>query len=404
MTKIAFVTPWYGADIPGGMESETRRTAAHLHQAGFNVEILTTTIRDFFADWGRNHHKAGVSESNGITVRRFRVQSRDKVAFDEINRRLMHRQSISAEEEQTYINEMFASPDLIAYIGEHCQEYFFFFIPYMFASTYHGLQVCPRRSALIPCFHDESYAYLSIYRDVFPQAHTMILQTSSERDLADRIYGAASEQWRPVVGTGVDSDFSFDAARFRQKYGVDNPFLLYVGRRDAGKNVPLLLHYWERYIQSNPETAVRLVLLGPGEIAIPAAAQPYTYDFGFVPLQDKYDAYAAGDVFCQPSINESFSLVIMEAWLTETPVLVNGRCAVTREHVRRSNGGLYFNNYAEFAATLAYLLTHSAQAKRMGENGRDYVLSNYQWPTIVAKYAQIIKRMAADAERPTPVA
>jgi glycosyltransferase involved in cell wall biosynthesis len=232
----------------------------------------------------------------------------------------------------------------------------------------------------------------------------MILQTSSERDLADRIYGAASEQWRPVVGTGVDSDFSFDAARFRQKYGVDNPFLLYVGRRDAGKNVPLLLHYWERYIQSNPETAVRLVLLGPGEIAIPPPAQPYTYDFGFVPLQDKYDAYAAGDVFCQPSINESFSLVIMEAWLTETPVLVNGRCAVTREHVRRSNGGLYFNNYAEFAATLAYLLTHSAQAKRMGENGRDYVLSNYQWPTIVAKYAQIIKRMAADAERPTPVA
>ena len=50
--KVAFVTPWYGADIPGGMESETRRTAAHLLEAGYKVEVLTTCIHNFFFIYG----------------------------------------------------------------------------------------------------------------------------------------------------------------------------------------------------------------------------------------------------------------------------------------------------------------------------------------------------------------
>jgi len=119
-------------------------------------------------------------------------------------------------------------------------------------------------------------------------------------------------------------------------------------------------------------------------------------DLGFVPAQDKYDAYAAASILCQPSINESFSLVIMESWLTETAVLVNGRCAVTREHCQRNNGGLYFSNYDEFAATVDYLMMNSDIARQMGRNGRQYVLDNYQWPTIVEKYRQIIEQIAGD--------
>jgi alcohol dehydrogenase (cytochrome c) len=38
----------------------------------------------------------------------------------------------------------------------------------------------------------------------------------------------------------------------------------------------------------------------------------------------KYDAYAGANLLCQPSLHESFSIVLMEAWLAETPVLVDG--------------------------------------------------------------------------------
>ena len=57
--KFAFVIPWYGVNIPGGAEAEARRTAEHLHRAGVPVEVLTTCVRDFRADWSVNHHRPG---------------------------------------------------------------------------------------------------------------------------------------------------------------------------------------------------------------------------------------------------------------------------------------------------------------------------------------------------------
>lgn len=390
--KIAFVTPWYGADIPGGMESETRRTAVNLYQSGYDVEILTTCIHQFHSDWGKNYHKAGVTAVNNIPVRRFPVQKRDKIAFAAINGRLMQNLPVSAEDEQTYIQEMFRVPALYDFIADHCQDYIFFFIPYMFSSTYFGTQICPKRSAVIPCLHDESYAYMDIYRHTLPKVNSMIFQVESESILASKLFGETSLQVRSVVGTGVDSDFLFDAERFRQKYGLTGSFLLCVGRKDRGKNTHLLLAHWARYVQEH-QPEMELVLIGPGEIEIPPAAVDTVVDLGFVPAQDKYDAYAAASILCQPSTNESFSLVIMESWLTETPVLVNGRCAVTREHCQRNNGGLYFANYDEFAATVDYLMANPIIAEQMGKNGRQYVLDNYQWPTIIEKYRQIIEQI-----------
>ena len=100
-------------------------------------------------------------------------------------------------------------------------------------------------------------------------------------------------------------------------------------------------------------------------------------DLGFVALQDKCDAYAAADVFVQPSIMESFSIVIMEAWLAGTPVLVHSGCAVTRAHVEASGGGLHFNDYPHFAECLDRLLASSELRKRLAAAGREYVLANY---------------------------
>ena len=392
--KIAFVTPWYGPDIPGGAESEARQTAQHLHQAGHDVEILTTCIRDFFADWSQNYHRPGLEMVNGLPVRRFRVEKRDKRPFDDINLQLIRGRKVTAEAEQTFINEMFRAPELYQFIEQHCEEYVFFFIPYLFASAYFGMQICPERTAVIPCLHDEGYAYMDIFRETLPRVRALAFNTVSESKLAAQLYGEPPGQARAVVGIGVDTAFTYDAARFRQKYQIHEPFLLYVGRRAAGKNTPLLLDYWQRFVQDTG-TKAKLVLIGPGEAAVPTSLTPHVLDLGFVPLQDKYDAYAAAALLCQPSLNESFSLVMMESWLTETPVLVHADCSVTRDHCRESNGGLYFANYAEFAATISYLCANPAHAQLMGRNGRAYVLANFQWPTVLEKYEGIIAAIKA---------
>ena len=268
MTKLAFVTPWYGPDLPGGSEAETRRTVHHLHEAGLEVEVLTTCIKDFYGDWATNHHRPGVDTVNGITVRRFPVLPRDKEAFNQVNWRLMHKLSVTAVQEKTFINEMFHAPELYQYIAQHSQEYLYFFIPYMFASTYHGIKTCPQRSILIPCLHDEGYARMRLFKELLPQAKGMVFFVEAEMKLAERLYGAPNGQLRQVVGAGVDTDFTGDGTRFRQKYKIEGPLLLYAGRREMGKNVPLLIQFWHRYMKENGRSA-HLALIGPGQINPP---------------------------------------------------------------------------------------------------------------------------------------
>ena len=138
MKKIGFVIPWYGEDIPGGAEMELRGLVHHLHDAGVALEVLTTCVKEFTSDWNINYHPAGLTEINGISVRRFKVRKRDTQAFDSVNIKLMNGQMLDREEEHIFIHEMVNSEDMYRYMKEHEDEYgLFVFIPYMFGTTYY---------------------------------------------------------------------------------------------------------------------------------------------------------------------------------------------------------------------------------------------------------------------------
>ena len=402
MHTIAFVTPWYGENVPGGAEAQTRQTAVHLHAAGIPVEILTTCARDLYSDWSHNHHRPGVELVQGIPVRRFPVQPRDKAAFDAVNWRLIHKLPITAEQERTFLTEMIKAPALYDYMRQQQERYLFIFIPYMFATTVYGATIAPERSLMIPCLHDEPYLRLAGYREPLQQVKGLLFFTEAEAKLADTFFPDHNGQIRQVVGGGIDTDVEASAARFWQQFGGQmgekRPFILSAGRREISKNTPLLLDYWARYQQENGRS-VNLVLIGSGNIAVPPTAQSSVIDLGYVSEQARWDAFAAATVFCQPSVHESFSRVIMESWLTETPVLVHGHCTVMKEHCQRANGGLYFTNYDEFAATLDYLLVERETAVTLGQQGRCYVLAHFQWPHIIATFRRIFAQLEEDMGR-----
>ena len=385
--KIAFVIPWYG-DIPGGAETECRQTAENLQKSGLDVEILTTCVKQFLSDWNTDHFKEGTYKENGITVRRFSVRKRDTKKFDQVNFKLMNDCRISPVEEQIYMENMINSDDLYSYIRDHVNEYdHFFFIPYMFGTTYYGSLIYPEKSILIPCLHDESYAYMDIFKKMFKDVKAVIYNSEPEKELANRIYDIKGHQI--VMGAGMDTDISYNAQRFRDKYDIKNDFLLYAGRRDSGKNVSLLMEYFARYKESY-DGNLKLVLIGKGELTVPKEHMHDIIDLGFVPLEDKFDAYAAATLFCMPSTNESFSIVIMEAWLCGTPVLVHADCAVTKDHCIKSNGGLYFSNYDEFEECLKYFLTDPAKRDLIAKNGKEYVIRNYSWETVIRRYEKLL--------------
>ena len=391
MKKIGFVTPWYGESIGGGAEAELRGLVHHLKDAGAELEVLTTCVECFGSDWNRNFHKPGLTEEAGIPVRRFRVRKRNTAAFDAVNAKLMTGQPLAAGDEEIYCREMINSKRLYSWIRRHGKDYgLFVFIPYMFGTTWYGCQVWPEKSILIPCLHDESYAYMKCFRDAFQSVKGMIFHAEPERELAEKLYGVAGETFR-VLGEGLDTDWTSDGERFREKFGIRDPFILYAGRKEAGKRVDLLIRYFTEYREKNPGTDLKLVLIGGGKIEIPDREN--IIDLGFVDRQDKYDAYGAAEVFCNPSEMESFSLVVMESWLAGRPVLVNGKCAVTKDFARRVGGGLWFDGYAEFEEGLKKLTEDKEQAREMGEKGRRYVLESFDWGVITRKYLEFFERL-----------
>lgn len=397
MKKIGFVTPWYGENIPGGAEAALRDITNHLFQAGMKIEILSTCVKEFQSNWNCNYYKPGITyESGGIKVQRFKVRKRNTAAFDQVNLKLMqHRMPISSSEEEIYVREMINSPDLYAYIRTHKDEYSaFVFIPYMFGTTYYGVQECLEKAVMIPCFHDESYIYMKNFRTVFSKVAGMMFNAQPEAELTARVYDLSNVK-TAVMGLGVDTHLTFDAKRFREKYKITEPFFLYAGRKDVGKNIYTLIDYYHEYVYRK-DTNLKLVLLGGGNIKIPAALKDRVIDIGFVPIQDKYDAYAAAEFLCQPSKNESFSYVIMESWLCERPVLVHKQCNVTENFARVSNGGLCFDNYFEFEGAVDYILEHPAEAKVMAMQGKKYVLDNFDWDVMIQKYRRYFAELCGE--------
>jgi len=383
--RVAFVSPFFGPLASGGAEAECRRTAIELARAGCEVDVLTTCLRDLQHGIQVNAFAEGIETDNGVTVRRFRVASATLDHFVALNARILAGETLTRDEETAFMAHHVSSEGLLRYLAEHHTRYTHVcFIPYLFGTSVLGWRICPDKAILIPCLHDEGYARMQLVREMFEGVRRVVFHVPSEAALArERIGSTLAEA--SVIGEGVGTDLPGEATRFREKTGIKGPFVLCAGRKSEEKNTPLLIRHFADFLAARPDDA-KLVLIGPGHVPIPDGLADRVIDLGYVNVETKYDAMAAATVFCQPSVNESFSIVLMESWDHATPALVHANCAVTREHVVRANAGLYFDGAAAFTATLSRLLNDSELRSRMGEAGRDYVRANYAWPTITQRY------------------
>ena len=393
MKKIAFVVPWYGDKIPGGAETELRGLIKDLQKNGIELEVLTTCVEKFASDWNKDYYESGNYIEDKIKIKRFKVRKRDTKKFDEINFKLMNNQKITIEEEKKFFEEMVRSVDLENYIEKNIDAYSLFcFIPYMFGTTYYGVKKSKKKAVIIPCLHDESYAYMETIKEIFNISSASIFHSRPEQELAKRIYGMEKIKV-PVLGEGLDFNIPDKLEGFREKYNLKNPYVLYAGRKDEGKNVHLLLKYFNIFKEKNTSIDLDLVLIGGGKIQIPENIKRNVHDLGFVSVDDKYRAYANSVTLIQPSINESFSIVIMESWAVETPVIVNDKCDVTKNFAIESNGGLYFNNYFEFEEILKFYINNPKIANKMGKNGKKYVFKNFNREIVTKKYIDFFKEL-----------
>ncbi|MEJ2146247.1 MAG: glycosyltransferase family 4 protein [Acidobacteriota bacterium] len=388
--RLAFTIPWFGPGIPGGAEMLCREWTAALDRAGWDVRVLTTTIRELASDWNQPHYPAGTSRIDGVEIQRFPSSRGNHTTFNRINEKLLQGFPVTRCEEEAFYREGPNSDEMMRFISSNRERYWFVFLPYPFGTSYFGMRAAGHKALLLPCLHDEAYARMACMRRRIEGVQGLVFNSAPEQRLALKLYGIRSIP-QIVLGMGLDGNISGEAARFRTKYGIDRPFLLYVGRKDSTKGTDTLVDYYRRFRARNPKRPLELVLAGPGAVR---ERLPGVHDVGFLPTADKYDALAAADLFCQPSVNESFSIVLMEAWLCGTPVLVNHACPVTRDFALRGRGGVGFGDYFEFEAAVEYLEDRSELRQALARSGAEFVRRSFAWPPLIQRFEEWLGGLA----------
>ncbi len=379
-SRIAFVCPRFaeGATV-GGAETLMRNLAREAVKAGRDVTFLTTCARNHFT-W-ENDVPEGEQVFDGLKVRFFPVdQDRDIGGFLRVQEKIGRGRSVSEEEELFWLNHNVNSRALCDHLTANVDRYDRILAgPYLFGLIYHAAQVCPRKTLLVPCLHDEAFAYLQAFKRMFNSTRGCLFNSAPERELAIRLYGLEERQLA-VVGMGLEP-FEADQAACAARLGIGSPYLVYCGRREPLKGTPLLIDYLHAF-RERTGMDLKLVLTGSGRFDLPAELAPHVYDLGFVSEQEKHEAMAGALAFCHPSVNESFGIVVLEAWLARTPVLVHGRGEVLPDHCRKSGGGLWFRTYPEFEEALKLFLENEDLRQRMGAAGRAYVEREYSWGAV----------------------
>ena len=385
--RLAFVPPRFGDDVTGGAEAALREAAEGLAARGWDVDVLTTCARDHFT-WA-NEYPAGEEQVGKLRVIRFpTVLDTPRVERATLHAAILRGEPVPVELQERWMNDDLRVPSLWHHLLVHADDYrAIAFAPYLFWTTFACGQIAPDRTLLMPCLHDEPEARLDIFGPLFSGARGVWFLSEPERDLARRLYELPPRH--DVLGSGVHVPDRYDPDGFRARHGIDGPFVLYAGRREGAKGWEWLLDAFATAVTRH-DLDLRLVTLGSGDVRPPAAVVDRVVDLGFVSSAERDDAFAAATAYVQPSALESFSRTAMEAWLAGTLLVANARSDVVRWHCERSGAGLTFDGAEELIAALRFVASEPEAASALAASGRDYVLGNYQWDTVIDRVEQAI--------------
>ena len=395
--KLAIVTPRFGVDVVGGAETAARLLASALiRHLGWQVEVLTTTAID--TDWNDGFAR-GTTVIDDIVVRRFAVRGRRTDRFDVLSSRIFPapRRATPADELAWIDAQGPVSDELIDAIAATDADVVAFH-PYLYHPTIVGRAAAKVPTILHGAAHDKPPLQLRIIRELFESVDGHAFWSDAERRVASRFAIGAIPQ--AVIGLGVEAQpGSVDAARLA--VGLDDrPYVVCLGRVDDGKGAALLARLFAEYADRNDDE-VALVFVGP--VVDPPPHHPRVLVTGRVEESVKWGLLRGSVALVSPSAYESFGIVLGEAWLAGRPVLVNGRCAVTRDHVDASGGGLTFTSGATFASALHRLVHDRSVATALGRAGQTYAREQFTWERAVDRYRRLVEAVCHRSADP-PIA
>ena len=233
-------------------------------------------------------------------------------------------------------------------------------------------------------------------RRKFNQLSARIAVSEAAEWTGRRWYGGNYE----IIPNGVDIGLS---AQDRVDAGDGEEMrLLFVGRAEERKGLPVLLRAFEALVEHVP---ARLVVVGPSpEEIVRNLADPDALEhidaLGAVERERLWEELAAADVLCAPSLSgESFGMVLTEAFASGTPVVAS-EIAGYSDVVEHGVDGVLIppGDPQRLAEELQRLHVEPRRRAEMGAAARASA-ERFAWPRVAARVEQVYER-AIDLPQP----
>lgn len=216
-------------------------------------------------------------------------------------------------------------------------------------------------------------------------------------------YGVKAE-FVTVIPNGInEADFqqSEDTA-FSRRFGIgDNPFILFMGRLNPIKGPDLLLEAFCAVVDQF--SAYHLVFAGPDggllnnllQMTKERGISNRVHFIGYVAGKDKANAYHEAEFLVIPSRQEAMSIVVLEAGVCGTPVLLTDRCGFNE--VDTVGGGRVVQaTVSDLATGLSEMMSKQVNLVEMGDRLKCFVRNNYTWELICQRYLDLYRQIALD--------
>lgn len=186
--------------------------------------------------------------------------------------------------------------------------------------------------------------------------------------------------------------------------------LIFVGRLDAIKGVPLLLEAFETVLKAHPDAYLLIVGDGPARATLEARAKGLgdAVEFlGYRASEDIPGLLDQSDIFVLPSFAEGVPVVFMEAMAARLPVIAS-RVAGVGELVEDGVSGFTIppGDVSTLIQRIETLLSDPALCDQMGEAGRAKVEAEFDLDKEVAWLGEVFDGALADdlpkSLRPNP--
>jgi len=238
------------------------------------------------------------------------------------------------------------------------------------------------------------------YRHMLDRAAFLHYLNSDEKKLAENLRLASPAH---VLPNGIfleELDPLPAKGTFRASHPefADAKLILFLSRLHYKKGLDFLADAFAIVAKEFPDA--RLVVAGPDDGAREAfesqiarlGIAPRVHLVGPIYAAQKLAALRDCDCFCLPSRQEGFSLAITEAMACNAPVVISTECHFPE--VKEANAGIIAElNAPAIAAGLVSVLRDPAAAEKMGQNGRELIVSRFTWPKVAGAMIKYYKQV-----------